>query len=503
MPADLMEGSIKLERLIATVEGARLAGDGSVEIERIEYDSRLVKPNSLFFAVRGFKHDGYDFVPQAKANGAVAVMGERTRCDEVEHHVQVSNIRPAMAMVAATFYGFPGQKIKACGVTGTNGKTTTCFMIRNMMQARNKTAGLICSLVYDTGRETFKAERTTPESLDIQRLLFLMKRNYCVNVVMEVSSHALMLNRVDHVDFRVAVYTNLTRDHLDFHNTMEEYAQAKFSLARGLKGELSYAVINLDVDEFRPLFGEVSCSHMSYSMRNREADIYCGDVEFKPDGTILDLVTPMGTRTVNLRLPGRFNLQNALAATGGGLASGVDLDNVVRGLEATDPVPGRLNVVDCGQPFALYVDYAHTPDAIARLCETVREINDGRLFLLFGCGGDRDKGKRPLMAEAAVENASYAVVTSDNPRSEDPEAIIEDIKPGLSGYNFEIVVDRRQAIETVLRKAGPGDAVVLAGKGVESYQEIKGERHPFSDIEEARTALAGMGFTTSGAVEER
>ena len=503
MPADLKEGSITLGQLIAAVESAQLTGDGSIEIKHIEYDSRLVKPNSLFFAVRGLTYDGYDFVPQARANGAVAVMGERSRCDGIAHHIQVPDIRQAMAAVAATFYGYPGEKIKACGVTGTNGKTTTCFMIRNMMSARNKSTGLICSLVYDTGRETFKAERTTPESLDIQRLLFLMKRNHCVNVVIEVSSHALVLNRVDHVDFRVAVYTNLTRDHLDFHNTMEEYTRAKFQLARRLKGELSYAVINLDVDEFRPLFGELNCSHMSYSMRNRKADISCGDIEFKHNATIFDLVTPMGSRTVNLRLPGRFNLQNALAAAAGGLAAGVDLDNVVRGLEATDPVPGRLNSVDCGQPFALYVDYAHTPDAIARLCETVREVNDGRLLVLFGCGGDRDKGKRPLMAKAAVENASHVVVTSDNPRSEEPEAIIEDIKPGLSGRDFEIVVDRRQAIETILRKAGPGDAVVLAGKGVESYQEIKGERHPFSDIEEAGTVLAGMGFTKSGAVEER
>ncbi len=412
-------------------------------------------------------------------------------------------MRSAMATTAATFYGFPGQRIKACGVTGTNGKTTTCFMIRNMMLARNKTTGLICSLVYDTGREKFAAERTTPESLDIQRLLFLMKRNFCVNVVMEVSSHALMLNRVDHVDFRVAVYTNLTRDHLDFHKTMEDYAQAKFRLARKLTGELSYAVVNLDVEEFRPLFGELNCSHMSYSLRDRKADIHCGDFDLKPTGTIFDLVTPMGNRTVNLKLPGRFNLQNALAAAGGGLAAGVDIDSVVTGLEDTLPIPGRLNTIDCGQPFAVYVDYAHTPDAIIRLCETVREINDGRLFLLFGCGGDRDKGKRPLMAQAAVENAHYVVVTSDNPRSEDPEAIINDIKPGLSGYNYEIVIDRRKAIETILKQAGPGDAVLLAGKGAEPYQEIKGEKFPFSDSEEAVAALGRMGFKLSGAVEER
>jgi len=504
VPADASGGQlIKLDQLIAGVDRARLTGDGSIEIAQVEYDSRLVKANSLFIAVKGFKQDGYDYVRQAKENGAVAVLGEREECSEIEHHVQVPEIRQAMATVAATFYGYPGLKIKACGVTGTNGKTTTCFMIRNILVARNKTTGLICSLVYDTGKDKFSAERTTPESLDVQRLLFLMKRNYCVNVVMEVSSHALMLNRVDHVDFRVAVYTNLTRDHLDFHKTMEGYAQAKFRLAHRLKGELSYAVINLDVDEWRPLFGELDCSQMSYSLRDRKADVYCGDYELASDRTTFDLVTPMGTRTVTLRLPGRFNLQNALAAASGGLACGVDIDSVVHGLEATEPVPGRLNTVNCGQPFAVYVDYAHTPDAITRLCETVREMNNGRLFILFGCGGDRDRGKRPMMARAAVENASFVVVTSDNPRGEEPLTIIEDIKPGLSGYNFEIVADRRQAIEAILKKAGPGDAVVLAGKGAEPYQEIKGERYPFSDMEEALTALGKLGFTQSGAAEQR
>jgi UDP-N-acetylmuramoyl-L-alanyl-D-glutamate--2,6-diaminopimelate ligase len=320
---------------------------------------------------------------------------------------------------------------------------------------------------------------------------------------MEVSSHALMLNRVDHVDFRVAVYTNLTRDHLDFHESMEDYAQAKFRLARKLSGPLSYAVINLDVDAFRPLFGEIDCSYMTYSLSDRKADIYCGDYELKADGTTVDIVTPMGTRTVALCLPGRFNLINALAATGGGLASGVDIDSVVTGLETTNPVPGRLNTLDCGQPFAVYIDYAHTPDALMRLCETVRELVKGRLYLMFGCGGDRDKGKRPLMGRAVAEGSDYAVVTSDNPRSEDPEAIIEDIKPGLGDHTYEIQVDRKAAIESILKLAGPDDAVLLAGKGAESYQEIKGQRYHFSDVEIATEVLAEMGYTRSETKEAR
>ena len=449
----------------------------------------------MFIAVKGYKQDGYDFVDQARANGAVAVMGEREKCPGIVTHVQVPNVRKAMADVSAKFYGFPGEKIRACGVTGTNGKTTTCHLMKHILEARNKTTGLITSRIYDTGKHIFAAERTTPESLDVQRLLFLMKGNLCVNVVIEVSSHALALNRVDNVDFRVAVYTNLTRDHLDFHKTMEEYARAKAQLIKRLDGPLSYAVINLDVDEFRPLFGETNCSFISYSVENAKADVYCDSYDLKPEGTTCDLVTPMGARTVSLRLPGRFNLENALAAAAGGLASGVDIDNVVKGLQAAEPVPGRLDPVECGQPFAVYVDYAHTPDAITRLCQAVRELTEGKLLLLFGCGGDRDRGKRPLMGRAAVEMADYVVVTSDNPRSEDPLDIIEDIKPGLNRDEYEIQPDRKEAISTILKRASSGDTVLLAGKGAETYQEINGERHPFSDFAEAETVLKQMGDT--------
>ena len=503
MSADVRrELGIRLQQLIEDVSGAALTGDGSIEISNIEYDSRLVKPGSLFFAVKGFKVDGYDFVEQAKANGAVAVMGERSTCDLIDNHVQVPDMRAAMATVSAKFYGYPGLQVKGCGVTGTNGKTTTCFMLKAILEARNKTTGMITTYVYDTGKELFRAERTTPESLDLQRLLFLMKRNHCVNAVIEVSSHALALHRVDHINFRVAVYTNITRDHLDFHETMENYLNTKAQLLKQLDGELSYAVINLDVPEFRPLFGELKSSHMTYSLQNPEADVYCEEYEIRPRGTTFNLITPMGNRTIELKLPGRFNLMNALAAAAGGLACGVDIDNVVAGLESVQPVPGRFNHIEAGQPFEVYVDYAHTPDAIERLCEAARELTDGRLLLLFGCGGDRDRGKRPMMGKAAVEYADYAVVTSDNPRSEDPLAIIEDIKPGLTGGNYDVQPDRKKAIHEIMAKAQPGDAVLLAGKGAEPYQEIKGVREPFSDIEEATAALAELGYKQSATDEE-
>lgn len=461
-----------------------------------------MRENSLFIAVKGFKQDGYDYLEHARDRGAVAVMGEREGCDLVKNHIKVPNVRKAMADVAAKFYGYPGSRLKVCGVTGTNGKTTTCHLIKGILEARGKTTGLITSTVYDTGRETFVADRTTPESLDVQRLFFLMKKNSCVNAVVEVSSHALMLHRVDNVNFRVAVYTNITRDHLDFHETMDEYLQAKTRLLKMLDGDLSYAVINLDVPEFRSLFGELKTAHISYSLESDKADVYLSKYECTRDRTIFDLVTPMGSRTVTYRLPGRFNLMNALAAAAGGMASGVDLDGVVAGLEKARPISGRFNYLDAGQPFAVYIDYAHTPDAIETLLRTTRELTDGKVYVLFGCGGDRDKGKRPLMGTAATSGSDFAILTSDNPRSEDPMAIIEDVKPGLVGDQYRIIPDRKEAIEAILSMAREGDAVLLAGKGAENYQEIDGVRHEFNDTVEACTVIAKLGFEDKKSDEE-
>ncbi len=490
-----MEVHIKLSELLTGYSQAELTGSGDVEIECIEYDSRQVKPNSLFVAIKGYERDGFEFVPQAVERGAVAVVGEHNECSLVQNYVKVADPRQALADLAAKFYDYPGRKLKICGVTGTNGKTTVCYLIKSIMEARNKTVGLVTSVVYDSGKETFSAERTTPESLDLQRLLYLMKKNHCVNAVIEVSSHALALHRVDNVDFRVAVFTNITRDHLDFHQTMEDYLQTKKQLLERLEGPLSYAVINIDVPEFRSFLGDITSSYLTYSLEDTSADVYCTSFELESARTMFDLKTPMGVHTVTFPLPGRFNLINALAAAAAGLASGVDIDNVVRGLQTTPPVPGRLNYVECGQPFAVYVDYAHSPDAIERLCETARELSQGKLLLLFGCGGDRDKGKRPLMGKAATTGSDYCVVTSDNPRSEEPDAIIEDIKPGLKGDQYDIIPDRSAAIEAVLKKAEPGDVVLLAGKGAENYQEIKGVRHEFDDTNEARRLLAELGYT--------
>ncbi len=466
-----------------------------MQIEDISYDSRLTKANGMFVAVSGYRQDGHLFIDDAVEHGAVVIVGEREECTSAPNYVKVPDSRKALADFSAAFYGFPGRKIKACGITGTNGKTTVCHLLKGILEARNKRVGMVSSIVYDTGKESFPAERTTPESLDMQRLLFLMKKNHCVNAVIEVSSHALVLHRVENINFRVAVYTNITRDHLDFHKTMEEYLEAKKRLVRQLDGPLSYAVINLDVPEFRSLFAEISSAYISYSLEDTQADICCTNYELESTRTVFDLRTPMGTHTVEFHLPGRFNLINAVAAAAAGMAAGVDIDNVVRGLESARPIAGRFNYIECGQPFAVYVDFAHTPDALARLCETARELSQGRVMVLFGCGGDRDPGKRPMMGKAVSSASDFCVVTSDNPRSEDPQTIIEQIKPGLEGDQYEIIPDRREAIERIVKMAQPGDAVLLAGKGNENYQEIKGVRHPFDDTSEARRVLTELGYT--------
>jgi len=484
------------------LDGAKVTGKTEIDIQSIEYDSRQVKPNSLFVAIKGFKSDGYDFVKKARENGAVAVMGERESTSDIESHIQVRNVRKALADVSARFYGYPGQKLTVFGVTGTNGKTTTCFLIKEILEASGVKTALLTSTVYDTGGEVFKASRTTPESSDLQRLLFLADKNECDSAVVEVSSHGLMLHRVDNIVFKAAVFTNLTRDHLDFHKSMEDYLAAKAELLNRLDTEKSVAVINQDSPYFVSLLDRDDISFVTYSLSNTEADVYCANYRIAPNETVFDLMTPNGVRTIRIKLPGKFNLVNAIAAAATCYAAGVDYDEIVKGLEHAEPVPGRLNSIDRGQPFGLYVDFAHTPDAIERVCESLHEISDGKLLLLFGCGGDRDRGKRELMGKAAVANAGYVVVTSDNPRSEDPDAIIEEIKPGLKGGNFDIEPDRKKAIELILKKAKAGDVVLLAGKGAEKYQEVKGQFLPFDEIDIAVQTLAALGYTKKSNVEE-
>ncbi len=450
----------------------------------------------MFVAIPGFKEDGSVYAPDAVSRGAIAVVSQRANEAGLDTiWVRTSDTRKALSDLAAKFYGYPGKAIKVCGVTGTNGKTTSSFMLRRILQGSGKKVGLISSLIYDTCGDTFPAERTTPESLDIQRLLFLMRANGCITAVMGVSSHSLVFKRVENIDFRVGLFTNLTRDHLDFHGDMKSYLEAKALLLDKLDGLTKYAVINLDEPHFRELFGRLKSGCLTFSLENNKADVFTVAHDLGPNGTMFDLVTPMGMRTVNMKLCGKFNLMNALGAAAAGLASGADLDTVVTGLEAMEPTPGRFQRIDRGQPFTVVVDFAHTPDAILRAIEAARQISRGRILTLFGCGGDRDRGKRPQMGEAATTSADYTIVTSDNPRTEDPLKIIEDIKPGLRGDAFEIQVDRRTAIRKLLKIAKEGDIVLALGKGAEMYEQTAEGKIPYSDIDEITVALSELGFS--------
>lgn len=480
-----------------------MTGNADLNIASIEYDSRRVSSDSLFVAISGMKFDGYDFAEQAVANGAVAVLGENKECSLPQAHVSVPDARMAMADIAARFYAYPATKLNLFGVTGTNGKTTTCFLIRDILEAAGHATGLVTSSVYDTGREIIQASRTTPESLDLQRLLFQINKNSCDSAVIEVSSHSLVMHRVDNVAFKTVLFTNLTRDHLDFHKSMEEYLKAKAQLLDHLTENDATAVINIDVPKFVSLMNLDDIKFVTYSIDNPEADIYCSSYRIEPLSTIFDLMTPTGIHHLELNIPGRFNLINAVAAAAACHSAGIADEDIVRGLESAVPVPGRLNYIDQGQPFALYVDFAHTPDALERVCETVKELSAGRLLLLFGCGGDRDKGKRPMMGEVAGRLADFVWVTSDNPRSEDPLSIIKDIKPGLAKAATEVTIEpeRKKAIIGILKKAQAGDVVLLAGKGAEKYQEIEAEFIPFDEIDIAHQALKELGYNRTGEVE--
>ncbi len=491
--------SLKLEELIGALDSCEVSGPVNGLVAGLEYDSRQVKSGSVFVAVPGFSVDGFDYAAAAVEQGALAIISERENENNLSvTWVKTDNCRKALSDLAAKFYRYPGKALKVCGITGTNGKTTSAYLLKAILEGRNKKVGLIGSLGYDTAGEIFEAERTTPESLDIQRLLFLMRSNRCSNVIMEVSSHALELGRVENVEFRVGLFTNLTRDHLDFHGDMKSYFESKALLLTKLDGLMKYAVINLDVPEFRELFGRISSAYLSFSLQDTSADVYTTARDYSANGTIFDVVTPMGTRTIQAKLCGEFNLMNMLGALTTGLASGVDLDTAVRALEQVEPAPGRFQQIDCGQPFAVIIDYAHTPDAIARVIQAARRFTKGKLIALYGCGGDRDSGKRAPMGEAASA-AEIVIVTSDNPRSENPQAIIDETLKGVTGEH-KAIVNRREAIKEALSLAQEGDTVLLLGKGAEQYEITASGKQAYSEEHEALSALGQLGYQANTAV---
>lgn len=485
--------AIKISDLVNILPQKEIKGNPEIDIAKIEYDSRLIKPGDLFVALVGGKFDGHTFIPDVVSADAAGVVCEKDFEQDIPCKIIVPNSRHALALLAAKFYGFPSKKLKVTGITGTNGKTTTCYMVKSIFEARGKKTGLLGTIEYLAGRYQFEAFNTTPESLHVERLLSIMRDERIRNVVMEVSSHALKMERVRMIDFNVAALTNLTQDHLDYHKTMEEYREAKALLFDKVKGSDKWAVLNMDDPNYDFFLGRSESSYLAYSMSNPRADLRLMNVEKTEQGFDFRLVTPLGEEDVQLKLKGRFNLYNSLCAAAVAMASGVDASTVKRGLEAMDFVPGRLEKVECNRDFSIYVDYAHTHDALGHVMCSAKELAEhGRLIAVFGCGGDRDKEKRPLMARAVSEHADVIFLTSDNPRTEDPEAIIEDAKAGLgSESESHVIIDRKEAIAEAVQSAQTGDVIVIAGKGHENYQIIGEEKIHFDDREIVREVLKG------------
>jgi UDP-N-acetylmuramoyl-L-alanyl-D-glutamate--2,6-diaminopimelate ligase len=469
---------VRLNELCGALEVLRLAGPATApEIREIAYDSRRVLPETLFVCVPGGRADGHDHAQAAVERGAVALVVERA-LPLLVPQVVVRDARAAMGPLAARFFGDPTAALRVVGVTGTNGKTTTAFLAQGILERAGLRCGLLGTVEQRVGGHVEPVERTTPEAIDLQRTFRRMVDAGDHACAMEVSSHALALGRVDGVRFAAVAFTNLSQDHLDFHADMDDYFAAK---ARLFDGRCPRAV-NVDDVHGRRLGHELSFGAPP-------ADVHALDVRLRADGTRFRLSTPHGVVQVRSPLVGAFNVANALAAASLAVLLEVPVDTIARGIEAVRGVPGRMERVEAGQPFTVLVDYAHTPDALRRVLETARGLSEGRLHVVFGCGGDRDRAKRPQMGRVAAALADRVVVTSDNPRSEDPDAIVAEILAGID-TPVEVEVDRRAAIRRAVAAAAAGDVVVIAGKGHEQGQDVGGVVSPFDDRTVAREALA-------------
>jgi UDP-N-acetylmuramoyl-L-alanyl-D-glutamate--2,6-diaminopimelate ligase len=484
---------MQLTDLIQQLSAKSIHGSVDREITGVRYDSRRVTAGNLFVAVRGAAFDGHSFIEQAIDKGAIAVLGEQAAFSQRATAIVVEDSREALAQLGATFFGYPSRKLKIIGVTGTNGKSTTTFLIKHLLERAGQSTGLIGTVQYEIGERLLPAPRTTPESLDLQELLSQCVEAGCRNVVIEVSSHALSQGRSNEIEFAVGVFTNLTRDHLDFHRGMKDYFEAKARLFESLRQSGTKdrkAVINIDDPYGQQLVGRFGrdLSMLTYGMGAR-ADFRASDFKVEMNGTSYRLDANDKSYLVRLPLIGRFNIYNSLAALATARAVGLDVRNAVLALAKAPQIPGRLEAVPAKRKFQVFVDYAHTDDALLNVVKTCRDLNPGRLILVFGCGGNRDKTKRPLMGAIADQYADYAFITSDNPRKEDPEEILRDVEAGFQQKNYEKVVDRREAIGRAIAMAQPRDIVLIAGKGHEKYQEFSDHTVPFDDVEIASRAL--------------
>ena len=485
---------MQLKVLAHALAPHRVIGTLDRDVESIAYDSRRVQSDTLFVAIRGEKSDGHQFVDQAIEQGASVIVAEREIVSPRATCLVVDDSRGALADLSAAFYGMPARKLKMAAVTGTNGKTTTTFLIKHICEKAGVRCGLLGTVQYEIGDRILPAIRTTPEALDIQELLAQIVNAGGRAAAMEVSSHALAQERTRGIEWDVAVFTNLTQDHLDFHGTMENYFEAKaklfLQLASQSKKKGASAVINIDDRYGEKLLDRIAGKSpvITYGLGSH-ADFRASNYRTEFAGTSYQLDARGRSYLVRVPLIGRFNVANSMAALAAATALGVNLRDGVLSLARAPQVPGRLELVPAKRQFQIFVDYAHTDDALRNVLKTLRELRPRKLIVVFGCGGDRDRKKRPLMARVADELADHAIITSDNPRKENPDAIINEVEKGFRSTHYEKIADRTEAIRHAAAMAQARDLVLIAGKGHEKYQEFADHTIPFDDIQVARRAL--------------
>lgn len=480
---------MKLSELLKDIKVIETNASPDLELGDISYDSRRTKEGDLFVAIKGFDSDGHDYISAALEKGAAAVLCQ-VRPEGDAPYVLVENSRLALALASRNYFGDPASEMKLVGVTGTNGKTTTTMLLKHVIEeCEGKTVGLIGTNQNMIGDRVLETERTTPESYELQKLFRQMADESCAYVVMEVSSHALALDRVAGVRFAAAVFTNLTQDHLDFHRTMEEYAAAKALLF----SRCDKAAVNIDDSWGEYIMDKAKCGVLTYSERNMDADLVAKDIRLGPSEVrFLALAGRESLERVRLGIPGRFSVYNALSVIAAGLLLDIPLKDLCEALSTAVGVKGRVEVVPTLRDYTILIDYAHTPDALENVLRSMKEVSSGRVVVLFGCGGDRDRSKRPLMGAIATELADFSIITSDNPRTEDPSAIIADIVSGVKGpkNRYTVIEDRVKAIQYAIDNHLPGDVIILAGKGHETYQIIGKTKHHMDEREIVAKHLA-------------
>lgn len=476
-----------LRNLIQGLQVVDIKGDPDVDVGSIAYDSRKARAGSLFVCIEGNKVDGHKYIPDALENGAKILFVQKdVEVPEDVTVIRVDDTRYALAYVSDVFYGHPSGKFDLVGITGTKGKTTTTYMIKSILEISGKKVGLIGTIANLIGNEVLYATRTTPESYDLQALFADMAEKKVNSVVMEVSSHALDLHRVSCCEYDIGVFTNLSRDHLDFHKTFENYLNAKIKLFKMCKQGL----VNIDNEYGEEVVKRAECKVYTYGIK-KQADISASDIVTHSNSVEFKAVTPWGNENIKVNIPGMFSVYNALVAISVCSMMGISFEDIKKGLEAVS-VLGRAEVVNTGRDFTIIIDYAHTPDSLENILTTVKEYAPGRVVSLFGCGGDRDRTKRPIMGEISGKIADFTIITSDNPRTEDPSDIVKDIEAGIKEMevSYTTIVDRREAIKYAIENAKSKDVIVLAGKGHETYQEFANKVIHFDEREVVKEILA-------------